>query len=60
MSGYTVTFSIDMIDELCDNPSQYKTWQIREAVNDAMVHYEYGNASHQWYEYVVMKLKPYT
>ncbi|MCC8128731.1 MAG: hypothetical protein LIO51_02180 [Clostridiales bacterium] len=60
MSGYTVTFSISAIDEFCDNPTEYKTWQIREALNDARVHYEYGNASKNWYDYVVMKLTPYS
>ena len=44
MSGYTVTNSIDMINEYCDNPSKYKKWQLREAINDAKIHYEYGNA----------------
>lgn len=60
MAGYTVTNSIDMIDEYCDNPSKYKAWQLREAINDAKIHYEYGNASRNWYDYVVSKLKPYT
>lgn len=29
--GYTVTNSIDMINEYCDNPSKYNSWQLREA-----------------------------
>ena len=42
MSGYTVSMSIDLIDEFCENPSQYKPWQLREAINDARTHYEHG------------------
>ena len=60
MSGYTVTNSIDMIDEYCDNPTKYRSWQLREAINDAKIHYENGNASLSWYDYVVSKLTPYT
>lgn len=60
MSGYTVTNSIDLIDEYCNNPSEYKTWQLREAIKDAKVHYEYGNASRDWYDYVVRTLSQYT
>ena len=57
--GYTVKNSIDLIDEYCDNPSRYKSWQLREAINDAKIHYEYGNASKEWYESVVRILSPY-
>ncbi len=60
MSGYTVTHSIDVIDEYCNDPSHYKSWQLREAINDARTHYEYGNASKNWYDYVVSRLSPYT
>lgn len=59
MSGYTVTNSIDLIDEYCNNPSNYKSWQLREAINDAYKHYTYGNASKAWYDYVVRTLSPY-
>ena len=59
MSGYTVTNSIDLIDEYCNDPSSYKTWQLREAIHDAKIHYEYGNASKNWYDYVVRTLSPY-
>ena len=59
MSGYTVSNSIDLINEYCDNPTKYKQWQLREAMNDAKIHYEYGNATKQWYEYVVRRLSPF-
>lgn len=57
--GYTVTNSIDMIDTYCSNPSKYKMWQIREAIHDAKTHYENGNVSKAWYDYVVSILTPY-
>lgn len=59
MAGYVVTNSIDQIDEYCNNPSEYQTWQLKEAINDAKVHYEYGNATKDWYEYVVKVLSRY-
>lgn len=59
MSGYTVTNSIDLIDEYCSNPSRYQTWQLEEAVNDAYIHYKHGNASRSWYDRVVRILSPY-
>lgn len=59
MSGYTVTNSIDQIDEYCNNPSRYKRWQLSEAINDARTHYENGNASREWYDYVVRSLSRY-
>lgn len=40
MSGYTVTNSIDTINAYCDNPSNYKKWQLKEALHDAKIHYE--------------------
>lgn len=60
MSGYTTTNSIDLINEYCDNPSHYSSWQLKEAINDARIHYEYGNASKEWYEYVLRTLSSYT
>lgn len=57
--GYTVTNSIAMIDEYCANPTLYKTWQLKEAINDAWTHYEHGNATKDWYDYVVRKLSQY-
>ena len=60
VGGYTVTNSVDLIDEYCNNPSKYERWQLREAINDAKIHYEYGNVSRDWYDYVVRKLTPYT
>lgn len=60
MSGYTVTNSIDTINAYCDNPSNYKKWQLKEALHDAKIHYENGNVSLQWYNYVVNRLSPYT
>lgn len=60
MSGYTVTNSIDQIDEYCDNPSAYKSWQLREAIADAKTHYVHGNVTEDWYESVVRILSQYT
>lgn len=60
MSGYTTTNSIDLINEYCDNPSRYSSWQLREAIADARTHYENGNASKEWYEYVLRTLSAYT
>ena len=57
--GYTVKNSIDLIDEYCDNPSRYKSWQLQEAIHDAKIHYEYGNTSKEWYDSVVRILSPY-
>lgn len=59
MSGYTVTNSIDQIDEYCNDPSHYKAWQLREAINDARTHYEHNNASKSWYDKVVRILSAY-
>ena len=59
MSGYIVTNSIDMINEYCNNPSNYKTWQLKEAINDAWTHYTYGMATRNWYEYVERVLSRY-
>ena len=59
MSGYTVTNSIDQIDEYCNHPTYYKTWQLKEAINDAKVHYEFGNATRYWYDTVVRILSSY-
>lgn len=59
MTGYSPTHSISQIDAYCDNPSAYQTWQLREAVNDARTHYEHGNVSRSWYDYVVRILTPY-
>ena len=50
---------ITMIDEYCDNPSNYKSWQLREAINDAETHYLNGSASKSWYESVVRILSKY-
>ena len=60
MSGYTVTNSIDLINEYCNNPTRYQSWQLREAIKDARTHYENGNASRDWYESVLRILTPYT
>lgn len=60
MSGYTVTNSIDIIDEYCNNPGRYKAWQLKEAIKDAEQHYLYGNATKEWYESVKRTLTPYT
>ncbi len=59
MSGYTVKMSIDLIDTICDNPSKYSKSMIQQAINDAEVHYNYGNKSQQWYDSVIRILKEY-
>lgn len=59
MSGYTVSTSIDLIDEYCNNPSKYKKWQLQTAINDAKIHYQYGNVSKAWYDSVVRILSSY-
>lgn len=53
MSGYGVRMTIDMIDEICNNPSNYDYQDKRRAINDAEQHYLNGNASKAWYESVV-------
>lgn len=58
--GYTVYNSIDTIDEMCNNPKKYSSSMLQGAINDAKVHYEYGNASRTWYESVVRILSQYT
>lgn len=58
--GYTVANSIDMINEFCDEPSKYPFWKLQEAINDAKTHYDYGNASKNWYDSVVRVLSQYT
>ncbi|MDR1410255.1 MAG: hypothetical protein LBJ12_08390 [Oscillospiraceae bacterium] len=57
--GYTVTNSVDLIDEYCEHPARYKDWQLREAINDARTHYEHGTKSKDWYEQVVRVLSKY-
>jgi len=59
MSGYTVTNSVSQIDEYCENPSRYESWQIREAINDARTHLENGSVSTTWYDSVVRILSAY-
>ena len=59
MPGYTVTNSVATIDEYCSNPERYKSWQLREAINDAETHYKNGNATKQWYEQVKRILSAY-
>lgn len=55
MKNYTVKCDIGLIDLICENPKRYKNL-IQAAINDAKVHYENGNASKQWYDYVVKRL----
>ncbi len=57
--GYSVKHSIDLIDEICENPKQYKGGY-QGVINDARVHYENGNASKGWYDCVVERLSNYT
>lgn len=59
MMGYTVKYSIAVIDEYCENPAKYNSDVFQGAINDARVHYEYGNASKEWYDSVVRILSAY-
>ena len=62
-NGYTVRFSPDMIDEICDelssNPHRYSSGDIIEALHCAQVHYSYETRSEDWYTYVTNTLKDY-
>lgn len=58
MYGYTVKYSIDVIDEFCNNPEKYKNC-LKGAINDAKTHYQFGNASKAWYDSVVRILSEY-
>ncbi len=58
MFGYTVKYSVDIIEELIDNGHLKRDkfdWQ--EAINDLNVHFKYGNVSLQRYKYLMNKLK---
>ena len=59
MKGYTVTNSIDTINAYCNDPEKFEKWQLRIAIEDAKVHYEHGDASETWYNYVVSRLSDY-
>ena len=59
MSGYTVNNSIDLINEYCNDPSHYTITQLKQAIHDARIHYEYGNVSKAWYDSVVRILSVY-
>ena len=59
MNGYTVRFSADTIDEICDNISKYTRGDLMQAINDAWVQYQYGTKSKTWYEYVEGRLSKY-
>lgn len=59
MYGYTTKMSIDLIDEICNNPSNYPRSMLQQALNDAKVHYNYGNASKSWYDSVRRILNSY-
>lgn len=59
MYGYTTKMSIDLIDEICNNPSNYPRSMLQQALNDAKVHYNYGNASKSWYDSVIRILNSY-
>ncbi len=58
MSGYTVKYSIDLINEICENPTKYRSL-LRGAINDAETHYKFGNVTKMWYDYVVFTLSKY-
>ena len=59
MPGYTVKISIDVIDEICNDPSDFPRNVLMQALNDANVHYKYGNKSKNWYDSVCSILKSY-
>lgn len=49
-NGYTN--KIGDIDEVTDSPENYGSSELRRAIRDAKVVYEYGNKSYAWYEQV--------
>lgn len=49
---YGYTNKISDIDELTDNPKHYRSSDLRRAIHDAKVVYEYGNKTRSWYEQV--------
>lgn len=57
-NGYTVKHSVDVIDEICNDPGRYKN-EIQGAINDIKIHYKYGVVTKQHMEYVVMTLEKY-
>ncbi len=58
-NGYTVKYSIDVIDDICSDPEHYRMLDFNGVINDAKVHYEYGNVSRDWYDTVVRILSEY-
>ena len=59
MSGYTTKMSIDLIDEICNAPSSYSRDMLQQALNDAKIHYNFGNASKDWYDSVCRIINSY-
>ena len=59
MYGYTVHCSIDTINYYCEEPEKYSKSTLQGALNDAWVHYQHGNVSKEWYDYVQQKLTTY-
>lgn len=57
--GYTVEFSIDVIDEICSDPEHYRMLSFIKVMNDAEVHYKHGNATKNWYDSVCRILSEY-
>ncbi len=49
-NGYTN--KIGDIDAVTDNPENFSSSDLRRAIHDAKVVYEYGNKSYAWYEQV--------
>lgn len=49
-TGYTN--KLGNIDEITDNPENYPSSILKNAINDAYTVYDYGNKSYQWYEQV--------
>ncbi len=59
-NGYTVPYTRDFIDEMCNNPKGYRSDMYIGAINSALVIYKYSPyISKDWIEYVIRRLEPY-
>lgn len=57
--GNTARNSVSLINEYCSEPTRYKTWLLREAADDAKIHYDNGEVSELWYKQVIKTLSEY-
>ena len=58
MFGYTVKYSVNIIEELIDNGHfSSDKYDLQEAINNFNVHFKYGTVSLQRYKYLMNKLK---